>query len=143
MLNEDKIRLMNEIARYEKREGRREGPARKYFRGDYVAKHMLQSFFAYTLSFCLFLGVAFLYRLEFILRAMSVDDVISTIKKSLLLYLAGLLLYEAVALLVYRRKYAGAVYRREQHLIRLNRLKKRYDIQERLKELNREGGRND
>lgn len=143
MLNEDKIRLMNEIARYEKREGRKEGPARKYFRGDYVAKHLLQSFFAYTLSFCLFMGVAFLYRLEFILRAMSVADVIDTMKKSLLLYLMGLFLYEAAAFLIYRRKYAGAVHRREQHLIRLNRLKKRYDIQERLKELNREGGRND
>ena len=57
MLNDDKIRLMNEIALFEKKERKRERPAEVFFRGDYVAKHMLQSFFAWTLSYGLLLGV--------------------------------------------------------------------------------------
>ena len=82
MLNEDKIRLMNEIAIYAKREGRRENPAQKYFRGDYVAKHVLQSFFAYTLSAALFLGVFSLYRLEAILSMVNVMDVLENCEAS-------------------------------------------------------------
>lgn len=142
MLNEDKIRLMNEIAIYAKREGRRENPAQKYFRGDYVAKHVLQSFFAYTLSAALFLGVFSLYRLEVILSMVNVMDVLEKLKHILIFYVLGLLLFEALTVIIYRRKYSEAKERRLKHLTRLNRLKKRYEIQNRQRELIKEGGRN-
>ena len=71
MLNDDKIRLMNEIALFEKKERKRERPAEVFFRRDYVAKHMLQSFFAWTLSYGLLLGVVMLYILERILNTFT------------------------------------------------------------------------
>ena len=106
MLNEDKIRLMNEIAIYAKREGRRENPAQKYFRGD------------------------------------NVMDVLEKLKHILIFYVLGLLLFEALTVIIYRRKYSEAKERRLKHLTRLNRLKKRYEIQNRQRELIKEGGRN-
>lgn len=142
MLNEDKIRLMNEIAMYEKKEARRMRPARKYFRDDYVAKHMLQSFFAYTLSCALLLSVAFLYRLDWILNAADMPETLVWVKRLLILYFSGLALFELLTALIYRRRYALAERRRERGLLLLNRLKKRYDIRERRRELFREGGRN-
>ena len=68
MLNEDKIRLMNETARFAKKEEKMMKPAQRYFRGDYLAKHLLQSFFAFTISFAMLFAVWSLYSLERLLN---------------------------------------------------------------------------
>lgn len=142
MLNEDKIRLMNEIAMFRKNEWKSERPARMYFRGDYVAKHLLQSFFAYTLSYCLFLAVASLYSLERILNSVDVMEAVRLARNAAVLYFLGLAAFEGITLFVYRRKYAAAVKKQEEYLMKINRLKKRYDVQDRMRELSKEGGRN-
>ena len=142
MLSEDKIRRMNQIARFTEQEKKLERPSGQFFKGDYVAKHMFQSFFAYTLSFGLFLTVAFFYRLQDILNAVDVMVFVNYAKHSLMLYAAGLLVYEGITFLVYRNKYQRSARVREEHLAMLNHLKKRYDMQERVKELSKEGGRN-
>lgn len=142
MLNEDKIRLMNEIARYEKKDRTREQPAGKYFRTDYVGKHMIQSFFAYTFSFLIFLAFRFIYSLEAILDAVDVTAVLDFVRRNAFLYVVGLVVFELITIVVYRRRYAVSKKKLEEHLTRVNRLKKRYDIQDRMKELAKEGGRN-
>ena len=55
---------------------------------------------------------------------------------------AGLFLYELVTVIVYSRKYRRSEQKREEQLMRLNRLKKRYEFQDRARELAKEGGRN-
>ena len=142
MLNDDKIRLMNEIALFEKKERKRERPAEVFFRGDYVAKHMLQSFFAWTLSYGLLLGVVMLYILDRILNTVDVMEVVKYARTGILLYLAGLGIFELITVIVYNRRYAAAVKKREIHYTKLNRLKKRYEIRDRIRELGKEGGRN-
>ena len=109
MLNDDKIRLMNEIALFEKKERKRERPAEVFFRRDYVAKHMLQSFFAWTLSYGLLLGVVMLYILERILNTVDVMEVVKYARTGILIYLAGLAVFEIITVIVYRRRYAAAV----------------------------------
>ena len=49
MLNEDKIKLMTGIALFEKREGKRIFPVNRFFRSDYISRHMFRSFFSYTI----------------------------------------------------------------------------------------------
>ena len=142
MLNDDKIRLMNEIALFEKKERKRERPAEVFFRRDYVAKHMLQSFFAWTLSYGLLLGVVMLYILERILNTVDVMEVVKYARTGILIYLAGLAVFEIITVIVYRRRYAAAVEKREIHYTKLNRLKKRYEIRDRIRDLGQEGGRN-
>ncbi len=142
MLNNDKIRLMNEIALFEKKERKRERPAEVFFRGDYVAKHMLQSFFAWTLSYGLVLAVVLLYILERILNTVDVMEVVKYARTGVLIYLAGLFIFEVITVIVYRRRYAAAVGKRETHYTKLNRLRKRYEIHDRIRELGKEGGRN-
>ena len=117
MLREDKIRLMHEIAKYEKSADEWERPAKEYFRGDYIGMHLLQSFLSFTLSYALLLGIVSLYHLEHILNAVNV-------------------------LIVFRRRYDKSAARRTEHLRCLNRLKKRYDTEERIKELAKEEGAN-
>ena len=142
MLNEDKIRLMNETARFAKKEEKMMKPAQRYFRGDYLAKHLLQSFFAFTISFAMLFAVWSLYSLERLLNTVDVMEAVRYTEKAVGVYFAGLLVFEAVTVIVYTRKYAASEILREEHLMKLNRLKKRYEIQDKIRELAKEGGRN-
>ena len=142
MLNEDKIRLMNETARFAKKEEKMMKPAQRYFRGDYLAKHLLQSFFAFTISFAMLFAVWSLYSLERLLNTVDVMEAVRYTEKAVGVYFAGLLVFEAVTVIVSTRKYAASERLREEHLMKLNRLKKRYEIQDKIRELAKEGGRN-
>ena len=142
MLNEDKIRLMNETARFAKTEEKMMKPAQRYFRGDYLAKHLLQSFFAFTISFALLFAVYSLYSLERLLNTVDVMEAVRYTEKAAVVYFTGLLVFEAITAAVYSRKYTLSEKRREEHLMKLNRLKKRYEIQDKIRELAKEGGRN-
>ena len=134
MLREDKIRLMHEIAKYEKSADEWERPAKEYFRGDYIGMHLLQSFLSFTLSYALILGIVSLYHLEHILNAVNVLIVFRFVLRCVVAYVVGLLLF--------RRRYDKSAARRTEHLRCLNRLKKRYDTEERIKELAKEEGAN-
>jgi len=142
MLNEDKIRLMNDIAVFEKKEGKSARPAERYFKNDFIAKHMMQSFFAFTFCYLLVMIIAVLYNMEQIVSTVNVTDVVGMAKKTIVFYLTGLFLFELITWTVYRRKYDEAVRVRKVRIEKLNRLKKRYEFQEKAKELMKEGGRN-
>ena len=142
MLREDKIRLMHEIAQYEKRADEWERPAKEYFRGDYVGMHLLQSFLSFSFSYALILCVVLLYRLEYILNAVNVLIVVRFVLRCVVVYLVGLLAFEIITYIVFRRRYDKSAARRQEHLRCLKRLKKRYDTEERMKELAKEEGAN-
>ena len=138
MLREDKICLMHKIAQYEKSAEEYERPAKEYFRGDYLSMHL----FSYTLSYLLILGVFLLYFLERILNAVNVSIVLRFVLRCVVIYAVGLLLFELVTYFVFRRRYEESAARREEHLRCLKRLKKRYDTEERIKELEKEESAN-
>ena len=143
MLNEDKIKLMNEIAMFEKRGGKTIFPVNSYFRSDYISSRMLRSLFAYTVSYLLCAMVWVLYNMELFLNMVSLDILIEYGKKAALLYIAGLVLYQIVTLLVCRRRYEYAKRGMKVYVAKLKRLEKRYEFRNRAKELTKEGGRHD
>jgi len=143
MLNEDKIKLMTGIAMFEKREGKRIFPANRYFQGDYISSRMFRSFFYYTVSFllCAFLWV--LYNIEDLLNMIRVDRLVSLGRHALLFYLAGLAVYLVITWLVYRKRYEYARRGMKVYVAKLKRLEKRYEFQNKSKELTKEGSRHD
>lgn len=143
MLNEDKIRLMTGIAMFEKREGKKLFPVNRYFRGDYISSHMIRSFFSYTLSSLLIFLVWGLYNIEQILGVLSVEELIKIAVNMGKLYIAGLIIYELVTLLVYRSRYEYSRRGMKVYIAKLKRLEKRYEFQSKSKELAKEGGRRD
>ena len=58
MVNEDKVRLMTKLAIYEEKKCKDSIPSGEYYKGDYIAKHLIIGFFAGTLAF---LCIAFLW----------------------------------------------------------------------------------
>ena len=64
MLNEEKIRLMTEIAMFEKKKGKQVFPYHKYFKSDYIGSRIMRSFFNYTLCALMCLLIWGLYNLD-------------------------------------------------------------------------------
>lgn len=140
MLNEDKIKLMNEIAMFEKRGRKDIFPVNRYFCGDYISGRMLRSFFSYTVCYILFALVWGLYNMERLLNALNLDEMIVLGKEAVCFYVIGLLVYLLITFLVYRKRYEYAKRGMKVYLAKLKRLEKRYEFQSRAKELTKDGG---
>lgn len=143
MLNEDKIKLMTGIAIFEKREGKRIFPVNRYFKGDYISSRMFGSFFSYTFCCILLVLIWVLYHMEQLLNAMNLDEVVMITKRGALFYVVGLVCYLIITFVVYKKRYEVAQRGMKVYLAKLRRLEKRYEFQNRAKELTKEGGRHD
>ncbi|MDO5405725.1 MAG: hypothetical protein Q4F28_00170 [Eubacteriales bacterium] len=140
MLNEDKIKLMNEIAMFEKRGGKNIFPVNRYFRGDYISSRMLRSFFFYTFCYILCVFLWGLCNMERLLNTLNLDELTVLGSRAALFYVTGLVVYLAITFLVYRRRYEYARRGMKVYVAKLKRLEKRYEFQNRAKELTKEGG---
>lgn len=138
MLNEEKIKLMNEIACFEKKEKSGIEYSRRFFRGDYIAKHMLQSFVGYTMCYVLLLLIVMLYSMETIINTVNVFDVFGIFRGYILWYVFGLIAYEIITYAISSKKYDRANTSRKVYLAKLRRLQKRYELIDKSKELSRE-----
>lgn len=143
MLNEDKIKLMAGIAIYEKQEGKKIAPARKYFRSDYIGHHMLRSFFGYSFCYLLVLLVWGLYSFDAFLNMIAVDDLVQIAMKIISYYVTGLIGYLVITCIVYHIRFNRAVRGQKVYIAKLKRLDKRYEFHNKSKELAKEGGHYD
>lgn len=143
MLNEDKIRLMNEIATFEKKGSRDIFPVNRYFRGDFISSRMMRSFLSYTICFILCALICVLYNMEQFLGTVNLDGLTGVGRKAVLLYISGMVIYQLITWIVYRRRYEYAKRGMKVYVAKLKRLEKRYEFQNRAKELTKEGSRRD
>ena len=143
MLNEERIILMTRMAAYEEGEGKRNVKIGNYFRSDYISKHLFHSFFSFTISYLLCAVIWVLYNMERILNAMALEEIIAAGQDTLFFYGVGLIVYLVITWLVYRRRYEYSKRGMKVYVAKLKRLEKRYEFQNRAKELSKEGGRHD
>lgn len=143
MLNEEKIRLMTGTAMFEKKEGKRIFPQNRYFKRDYISWHLFGAFFGYTVSCILAVILWALYHAETLLDHLSTEMVFSLIRRFSLFYAVGLILYLLLSAAVYGRRYAYARGGLRVYLAKLKRLEKRYENQNKAKEIAKEDARHD
>lgn len=141
MLNEEKIKLMTGIAMFEKKEGKKIFPLSCYFKSDYIGRHLFRAFFGYTLCFIMGVTLWTLYHLETLLDSISVELFLSMGRRFGLIYLLGLLLYLLITALVCQKRYDYASGGMRVYIAKLKRLEKRYEYQNKVKEMSKEGVR--
>ena len=118
MLNQDKIRTMAKLNRYE------EGPDREYlklnhmYRSDYIGMALLKNFFSITIGYLILLGIGCLYHFEFLTTKWFTLDLMSVGLNIVKWYL---ILLAAYSILVYIL--CSVRYKRMQSYV------KEYDIQ--------------
>lgn len=141
MLNEEKIRLMTDLAMFEKKNGSSLKNATDYFKSDYISRSFISGFINYTLCFILLLAVWVLFNMDVFLSTIGFEELTKLAWKGGGLYLAGLFVYLALIAVVYGRRYDYEVRMNRIYLSKLKHLDKRYEYQSRSRELAREGRR--
>ena len=127
MLSEEKIKIMTNLAMFEKKEGNRIFPVNRYFKSDYISSKLLRSFFSYTLSFLLGIVLWVLCDIEKWLNVMWIESLIELGMKVGAIYLAGLVDYLIISLCIYARRYDYASRGMKVYMAKLKRLDKRYE----------------
>ena len=137
VLNEDRLKLMTGIGMFEKREGQKIFPVCRYFKSDYIGRHMLRGLLGFT--FCWILGTALvvLYKAEDFLSALNFNDIEGIGRMYIGAYLVGLSVYLLITYAVYWRRYEYANRGMKVYVAKLKRLEKRYEMQGK----NGQGGR--
>lgn len=127
MINPEKVRLMHEISCFKTKEAENIETSSSFFKSDYVTKHMLGAFFAFSVSFLLIMAISILYNLTEIVGNVDYMAIVDYLKKYVGYYFVGLVIYEFITLLVYAVKYDRAVKDRRLYLSKLRRLDMKYD----------------
>ncbi|MEY8356058.1 hypothetical protein AALB39_22240 [Lachnospiraceae bacterium 54-53] len=127
MLSEEKIKIMTNLAMFEKHEGKKIFPVNRYFKSDYIGSKLFRSFFSYTLSFIICLLLWGLYYMERWLSTMDVNSLTAAGTRVGVIYAAGLVIYLGISVYVYMKRYEYASRGIKVYLAKLKRLDKRYE----------------
>lgn len=139
MISQEKLKLMIDLAKYEKNEGHHNEIVNSYFKVDYLSKGLLGSFFAYSLCYFVFFVLVVLYNFEELVSNPNIMDVVARFKPYLRYYVYGLVIYEFITAVVVNIKYNYAKRSQKIETAKLKRLEKRYEIEDKTKQLAREG----
>ncbi|MDO4272804.1 MAG: hypothetical protein Q4D16_03970 [Eubacteriales bacterium] len=77
MLNEEKVKVMNKLAMYEKGEGSSYLPISKYYRSDYIGLALIKNFFLVTIGYGLILAGIAAYFGEYLMDNIHKMDLVS------------------------------------------------------------------
>ena len=108
MLNEEKIKVMNKLAMYEKGEGRKYLPVSKYYRSDYIGLAMIKNFFLVTIGYGLALAGVGAYFGNYLMENIHKMDLVTLGIDILIGYLAVLVIFSVLTYIQYSIKYRRA-----------------------------------
>ena len=126
MINEEKVKIMDRLAVYEKQEGRKYLPVSKYYRSDYIGLALIKNFFLVTIGYGLILAVIAAYNLDNVHKM----DLISLGVVVLGGYIGILVLYSVLTYIQYTVKYHKAKKSVKQYYTQLTKLEKIYTREE-------------
>ena len=138
MLREDKLRMMTDIAMFEKKHGAELRETSDYFKSDYVSRHLLRGFFRYSVSFFLIFGLFVIFHLDRYLSNLSLNLLTTRITVTAAIYLAGLAIYLAVLATLRMAEYDESMSVRKSYESKLRMMARRYEYRNRAERLQRE-----
>lgn len=108
MLNEKRIRLMTELARYEEGEGREELRTAKYYRSDYIGIALFKNFIFASIGYAVVLLLIASYFSEYLLDNIHKMNLILLAVIIIGGYIITLTLYSVVTYTIYSLRYSRA-----------------------------------
>ena len=117
MVNEEKVKVMTQLAIYEQREGKQEIKISKYYKHDYMKYHGLNSVIASTFGFLLILLCVVVVKIDYIMEHINDLPYKKIFVTILAAYAIFVFLYYVITLIVAGRKYEKI----REHLIAYNR----------------------
>lgn len=140
MINEEKIKIMNKLAMYEQREGKKYLPISKFYRSDYIGQALIKNFFLVTIGYFLVLAGVAAYFGEYLLENIHKMNLIQTGIYVIIGYVVTLALYTVLTYVLYSVKYAKAKKSVRGYYGDLTKLGKIYAREEKKTAVQRAGG---
>ncbi|MGN1140580.1 MAG: hypothetical protein ACI4TF_05230 [Oliverpabstia sp.] len=140
MLNEKKIRLMTELARYEEGQGKEEMRIARYFRSDYLGIALFKNFFLASIGYVVVLLLIAAYFSEYLLNNVHKMNLILLAVVLIGGYIITITVYSVITYIFYSLKYSRAkrgVEAYDRKLEKLEALYKREDAIKNQKQENR------
>lgn len=133
MVNEERLRHMIQIAKFDANEGKKYKPMTQYARRDYVSLRLLGSFVSGTICYGLLLGMWGLYAMDELLRRINRMDIPDILTSFVLSYLLFLLIYLGATYIVFNLKYTEGRRKVKKYYGSLKKVNQLYEREERLK----------
>ncbi len=131
MLNEGKVKHMTKAAAYENGPEKKNIGISEYFRGDYLGLQMVKSGIAYTFAFLIMLAMWAAGRMEELMLMISRPEYVENlVKMMVVLYVAGLVVYEIAIYTYYSIKFRYAKQSVKGYHNHLRNIHKFYETQE-------------
>ncbi len=138
MLSEEKIRLMTELAMFEKNHASKMKTVSQYFKNDYISRSLIRGFVSYTLCSIFLFGMWILFNVEVVLNSAGMDELKGLAFRGGALYLGGLFLYVILTVVIYGERYDYSEKMSRIYMVKLKHLDNRYDMNRRARNIERE-----
>lgn len=133
MINEDKVKELFYVARYDSEEDRFQKQMSSYYGWDFIWKEVLKSFFTGTLAFTGLTVLAVFTNAKQLLADINKIDFQSAGVMLRLIYIAFMLAYIMITIIVYAVRYKTGRKKARQYMEHLKRVGKMYEREEKLK----------
>ena len=130
MINEEKVKEMYRVARYDSAQTRKEAQYEHYYRKDYIRKELMKSVFSGTIVFMLVLLLWGMNQANSLLDQLNSMDFVEIGVVFALVYIAFLVLYLWVTYLVFQIRFRNGRKALKQYYLHLKNLEKMYEREE-------------
>ena len=130
MINEEKVKIMNRLAMYEKRGGKKYLPISRYYRSDYIGLALIKNFFLVTIGYALVLAAVAVYYSEYLMNNINQMDLVSLGMKVVGGYAVVLISYSVLTYIAYTVKYHCAKKSVKKYYEELTKLERIYGREE-------------
>jgi hypothetical protein len=106
MVNNEKVKLMTQIALFEKKEKRKSLRVNKFYRGDFICIYFLKAFLFFTLAYGLGVGMWCLYNIETLISQTDLTYLLDVARTIIMWYLIALIPFLTIVYLTYWVRYS-------------------------------------
>lgn len=133
MVNEERLRHLIKIARFDYNDGKRCKPMTQYARKDYVSLQLLKSFVTGTITYLLMVALWALYSTESLVKKITGSEIQGFLVTLILLYVIFLLVYLVATYIVFNIKYTDGRRKVKRYYSSIKKVNQMYEREERLK----------
>lgn len=125
MLNEERVKLMVQLASYEEKKGKEDFKVSSYYKKDYVSFHRLATMIWTTIGYGMIIGLLGVIYMDQILEGLTLAKAIILLIAILAVYLVVMIVYWLASRRFYQKKHSEArarVKKYSHNLLVLNKL---------------------
>lgn len=133
MVNEDRVKLLYKLAVYEQTEEKKHREAGQFYRGDYIMKEVIKSFFTGTFAYAIMAMLWCISNWSLVMYQINTLEIIDTFISMLVIYVFFLAGYLFVTALIYYFRYKYSKKKVDGYVEDLKRTHRMFEREEKLK----------